>query len=149
MTSTTAARRRPEGRYDPPSRLAARLLAVLLTLLLLALVAAVGNLIYQGMSGDDVEARVLTFSTEGDDMRMQLEVTKPSGSRAYCVVRSRTRDGVEVGREVVVVDAVGTAEEQVRVTHVLSTTGRPATAEAGRCSASPISLPVPGVTPEP
>ena len=149
MTSPTAARRRPEGRYDPPSRLAARLLAVLLTVLLLALVAAVGNLIYRGTGGDDVEARVLTFSAQGDDMRMELEVSKPSGSRAYCVVRSRTREGVEVGREVVVVDDVGTPAEKVRVTHVLATTGRPATAEAGRCSASPISLPVPGVTPEP
>ena len=149
MTPPTATRRRPPDRYDPPSRLAARLLAVLLTVLLLALVAAVGNLIYRGTGGDDVDARVLTFSAQSDAMRMELEVTKPSGSRAYCVVRSRTREGVEVGRVVVVVDPVGTAEEKVRVTHVLATTGRPATAEAGRCSASPISLPVPGVTPEP
>ena len=149
MTPPAPARRRPEGRYDPPSRVAARLLAVLLTVLLLALVAAVGNLIYRNMGGDDVEARVLTFSAQGDDMRMELEVRKPSGSRAYCVVRSRTREGVEVGREVVVVDPVGTAEEEVRVVHVLATSGRPATAEVGRCSASPISLPVPGVTPEP
>ena len=149
MTTPAPARRRPEGRYDPPSRLAARSLAVLLTVLLLALVAAVGNLIYQGIGGDDVEARVLTFSAEGDDVRMRLEVTKPSGSRAYCVVRSRTRDGVEVGREVVVVDDEGTSAEKVRVDHVLRTSGRPATAEAGRCSASPITLPVPGVTPAP
>jgi hypothetical protein len=149
VTSPAPARRRPEGRYDPPSRLPARLLAVLLTLLLLSFVAAVGNLIYRSTGGEDVEARVLTFSAQGDDMRMELEVRKPAGSRAFCVVRSRTREGVEVGREVVVVDAVGTAEDTVRVTHVLATSGRPATAEAGRCSASPISLPVPGVTPEP
>ena len=145
MTSPSASRRRPEGRYDPPSRLAARLLAVLLTVLLIGLVAAVGNLIWSRAGGDDVEARVLRYSVsdDGDSVRLELEVSKPAGSPAYCVVRSRTREGVEVGRDVLEVDRTGTAEREVRLTHVLETTGRAATADVVGCRATPIPPPAP------
>lgn len=142
MTSPRTARRRPEGRYDPPSRTAARLLAVLLTVLLVALMAAIGNLIWSRASGDEVQARVTRYTVlDGDRVRLDLDVSKPAGSPAYCVIRSRTRDGVEVGRDVVEVDASGTPQERVRLTHVLETRGRPATADVVGCRATPIPVP--------
>ena len=143
MTSPRPTRRRPEGRYDPPSRTAARLLAVLLTVLLVALMAAIGNLIWTRAGGDDVEARVISYEVQdgGRQVEVDLEVTKPSGSRAYCVVRSRTRDGVEVGRAVLDVDPVGTPQDRLRLTHVLQTSGGAATADVVGCRASPIPPP--------
>ena len=143
MTSPTTTRRHPEGRYDPPSRVAARLLAVLLTVLLVALMAAIGNLIWSRAGGDDVEARVTRYAVldDGARVRLELEVSKPAGSPAYCVVRSRTRDGVEVGRAVLDVDPVGSAQETVRLTYVLETSGRAATADVVGCRATPIPEP--------
>lgn len=143
MTSPTSVRSRPDGRYDPPSRVAARLLAVLLTVLLVALMAAIGNLIWSRAGGSDVEARVTRYAVldDGDRVRLELEVSKPAGSPAYCVVRARTRDGVEVGRAVLDVDPAGTAQESVRLTHVLETTGRAATADVVGCRATPIPPP--------
>lgn len=139
MTSPTAARRRPEGRYDPPSRLVARGFAVLLSLLFLGLLAAVGDYLYDRYTTAQVQARVLGFSVLSDRaVRIDVEVLKPAGSPAYCILRSRGRDGAEVGREVVVVDDKGTPDRTVRLEHVLPTTARAVTGEAGRCSAEPI-----------
>jgi hypothetical protein len=146
VTVPHRARRRPEGRYDPPSRTPARLLAVLLSVLLIALVAAVAALLWDRYDADDVTARVIRFSVESDrEVRIDLEVTKPAGSPAYCLVRSRGLDGAEVGRDVAVVDAIGSAQERVRYEHVLSTSRRGVTGEVGRCSAVP--PPAPGVAP--
>ena len=144
MTSPNAARRLPEGRYDVPSRLVGRLFAVVLGVLFVALVAAIVLVLFQRYGGDRVQARVIDFQVLSDEaVRIDLEVFKPAGSTAYCLVRSRGADGSEVGRAVVVVDDVGSADRTVRVEHELATTARANTGEAGRCSASPIPAPTP------
>ena len=58
MTVPSAARRRPPGRYDPPPLLGQRLLAVLLTLLVLAVVAAVGAFVWERFGGEQVRGQV-------------------------------------------------------------------------------------------
>ena len=139
MTSPHAARRRPEGRYDEPSKVPARVLAVVLGALFVGLVAAVVLALYTRYTADGVRARVIGFEVESDRrVRIDLEVSKPEGARAYCIVRSRGADGAEVGREVAAVDVRGSDERVVRQEHVLTTTGRGVTGEVGRCSASPI-----------
>ena len=139
MTAPLSTRRRPEGRYDPPSRTGPRLLAVLLTVLLLALLAAAGDLIRSRYDAEEIRARVVGFSVLSDSsVRIDLVVDKPAGSSAYCLVRSRAEDGREVGRELATVDAAGGPERTVRHRHVLTTTARGVTGEVGRCSAEPI-----------
>ena len=139
MTSPTAARRRPEGRYDPPSKLPARILAVVLGALFLGLLAAVLFSLFDRYNGDQVRARVIDFQVLSDDrVRIDLEVAKRAGSPAYCIVRSRGADGAEVGREVVEVDPRGDDRRVLRVEHVLTTSARAVTGEVGRCSAVPI-----------
>ena len=139
MTSPTAARRRPEGRYDPPSRLPARILAVVLGALFLGLLAAVLFSLFNRYTGEQVRARVIDFQVLSDNrVRIDLEVAKRSGSEAYCIVRSRGADGAEVGREVVQVDTRGDDRRVLRVEHVLATRSRAVTGEVGRCSPVPI-----------
>ena len=139
MTSPYAARRRPPGRYDPPSVLGARLTAVALSVLLIALLAAIGTGLYARFRGEDVRARVIDFQVLSDRrVRVDVEVLKPKGSRAYCLVRSRGRDGSEVGREIVAFDTTGSAERVVRREHDLTTRARANTGEVGRCSATPV-----------
>jgi hypothetical protein len=127
---------------DDRSLLGQRLLAALLSVLFVGLLVAIAFYLYQRSTGDGVQARVIGFSVSSDStVSIDLEVLKPAGSQAYCVVRSRGADGAEVGREVVVVDAAGTPERVVRLEHVLRTRARAVTGEAGRCSASPIPPP--------
>ena len=124
------------------SLLGQRLLAVLLSVLFIGLLVALAFFLFQRYNGDGVQARVIGFSVRSDSaVSIDLEVLKPAGSEAYCVVRSRGADGAEVGREVVVVDAAGTPDRVVRLVHVLRTRARAVTGEAGRCSASPIPPP--------
>ena len=144
MTSPQPDRRRPAGRYDRPSLVGQRLLAVLLSVLFVGLLVAVAAALYTRVTGDGVSARVVGFSVLSDSaVRIDVEVVKPAGSTAYCILRSRGADGAEVGREVVVADAEGTPERSVRLQHVLRTTARAVTGEAGRCSASQIPPPSP------
>ncbi len=139
MTSPTAARRRPEGRYDGPSRLVGRVFAVVLSALFIGLLLAIGYFLFTRYTGDRVQARSVGYKVLSDRaVRVDIQVFKPAGSAAYCIVRSRGADGAEVGREVVVVDAEGTAKKVVRTQHVLTTSARAVTGEVGRCSAAPI-----------
>ena len=139
MTVPLAARRRPAGRYDEPSKLPARALAVLLSVLFVGLVVAVVQALYERYSTDQVRARVIGFEVESDSrVRVDLEVSKPEGARAYCIVRSRGADGAEVGREVAPVDVSGSDQRVVRKVYVLTTRARGVTGEVGRCSPEPI-----------
>ncbi len=140
MTVPSAARRRPPGRYDPPSLLGQRVLAVLLTALLLAVVAAVGAYVWDRFGGEQVRGQVRTFEVRSDrEVVMELEVAKTSGARAYCVIRARGADGLEVGRDIAVLDAEGTADQVARGAYVLATRARAVTAELAGCTADPIS----------
>ena len=143
MTSPTAARRRPEGRYDPPSQLVGRTFAVVLRVLFLGLLGSIAYFLYDRYGSDRVRARVIDFQVLSDtSVVIDVEVLKQEGGRAYCLVRSRGRSGAEVGRDVVVVDAVGTPKRVVRLEHELRTSERAVTGEVGRCTDVPIPSPV-------
>ena len=150
MTVPSAARRRPPGRYDPPPVLGQRVLAVLLTLLLLGVVAAVGSFVWDRFGGEQVRGQVRTFEVRSDsEVVMELEVAKTAGARAYCVIRARGADGLEVGRDIAVVDAEGTGARVARGTFVLRTSGRANTAELAGCTPEPISRGGPSPRPAP
>ena len=139
MTSPSTARRLPEGRYDGPSRLLGRVFAVVLGVLFAGLLVAIGFLLFDRLTEERVQARVIDFQVLSDDVvRIDLEVLKPEGATAYCIVRSRGLDGAEVGRAIVVVDDEGTADRTVRVEHDLRTTARANTGEEAGCSVAPI-----------
>ncbi len=136
MTSTAAPRRRPDGRYDEPSLVGQRVLAVLLGLLFVGLLAAVIFLLYDRfVSPQSVRGRVIGFDVQTDArVTIDVEVSKPAGSKAYCVIRARGADGAEVGRDVAVLDGVGTQEATARNEFPLTTTARAVTGELGQCT---------------
>ena len=140
MTVPSAARRRPPGRYDTPSLLGQRLLAVLLGVLFVAVLAAVGSYVWSRYGGDQVRGQVLRFDVVSDRaVEMEVEVAKTAGATAYCVIRARGEQGREVGRDVAVLDAVGTPDTVARGTFVLATARRASTAELAGCTAKRIS----------
>lgn len=140
MTAPSDARRRPPGRYDPPSPVAQRVVAVLLVLLVAAVVAAVASYAWSRYGGEQVRGQVTGFDIRSDRaVEMDVEVAKTAGAPAYCVIRARGRDGLEVGRDVAVLDAVGTPDRVVRGTFVLETSRRAITAELAGCTPERIS----------
>ena len=137
---SAAARRRPPGRYDPPSLFGQRVLAVLLALLFVGVLAAVASFIWTRYGGEQVRGQVVGFDIASDRaVEMDVEVSKTSGARAYCVIRARSADGREVGRDVAVLDAVGTDDRVARGSFVLRTTARAVTAELAGCTPDRIS----------
>jgi hypothetical protein len=142
LSVPSAARRRPPGRYDPPSLLGQRIMAVLLTALLLAVVAAVGAFVWDRFGGEQVRGQVRTFSIRSDtEVVLEIEAAKTPGARAYCVIRARGADGLEVGRDIAVLDAEGTSDEVARGTFTLATSRRAITAELAGCTPEPLSRP--------
>jgi hypothetical protein len=119
-----------------------------MTVLVLGLVAGVANTLWTRFGGERATAQVVDFQVLSDEVvRIDVQVTKPEGAAAYCLLRSRGADGAEVGREVVTLAAPGTAGTTVRREHELATRERAVTGEAGACSLEPV--PQPGVSPAP
>ena len=140
MTVPSTTRRRPAGRYDPPSLLGQRVLAVLMTVLLLALLAAGASFLWSRFGGEQVRGQVLSYEVVSDrEVSVEVEVSKTPGAKAYCVVRARDRAGLEVGRDVAVLDAEGTSSRTARGTFSLRTTATAVTGELAGCTATPIS----------
>ena len=140
MTSPTAARRRPPGRYDDPPLLGQRVLAVLLAVTVVVFAVALARFAYDRYGGEQVRGTVRTFEILSDSaLTMELDVAKTAGAKAYCVIRARGADGLEVGRDIAVVDAVGTQDERVRGTFRLATERRAVTAELFGCTPDVIS----------
>lgn len=139
MTTPTTSRRRPTGRYDEPSRLGARIVAVVLSVLFIGLLAAIVAALYPRLTGQSVQARVIDFQVRSDRVvTIDVEVVKEEGGAAYCLLRARGADGAEVGREVVVVAEPGTPGRTVRLEHDLATTARAVTGEEAGCLPTPI-----------
>ena len=139
-----SARRRPPGRYDEPSLLGQRVLAVLLTVLLLAVVAAVVAFVLDRVTGEQVRGQLRAFDVRSDsEVALEVDAAKTAGARAYCVVTALGRNGREVGRDVLVLDAVGTHDELVRRSFVLATTSRAVSVELAGCTPDVISRPSP------
>ena len=133
----------PQGpRYSARRQggLGQRLLAVLFTALVVALVAAVLQMLWSRYTAETVTGEVLGFTVTSDSsVDVRLRVNKKPGSRAYCIVRSREFSGAEVARDVVAVDAVGTPGRTARGEITLRTTARAVTGEVQGCSSEPIA----------
>ena len=141
MTVPHADRRRPDGRYDQPSLVGQRVLAVMLAVLFVALLLAVFAALYgRFVGGEDVRGRVISFDVQSDGLVvLDVEVSKAAGGKAYCVLRARGENGAEIGRDVAVLDAVGTQAPVVRGTFPLATTARAVTGELAQCTDRPIT----------
>ena len=141
-------RRRPPGRYDEPGQGGGRLTAVVMAVLVLALVAAVANTLWSRFGGERATAQVVDFQVLSDSVvRIDVQVTKPDGAAAYCLLRARGADGAEVGREIVALATPGTSGRTVRREHELATRERAVTGEAVACSLEPVTGPGVGPTP--
>ena len=141
MTSPSAPRRRPRGRYDEPSLTGQRILAVILGVMFVGLLLAVLFAFYSRFVGQtDVRARVISFTVTSDaQVLIDVEASKSAGGLAYCVIRARGADGAEVGRDVAVLDSVGSADRVVRGEFPLATTARAVTGELGQCRSEPLT----------
>ena len=141
MTVPHAARRRPDGRYDEPSLVGQRVLAVVLGLLFIGLLAAVFAALYGRFVGaEDVRGRVISFDVQSDALVvLDVEASKAAGGKAYCVIRARGQNGAEVGRDVAALDPAGSPEKVVRGEFRLATTSRAVTGELAQCTDLPIT----------
>ena len=144
------ARRRPPGRYDEPGRLGGRLTAVVLATLVVALVGTVVSTLWSRFGSERATVQVIDFQVLSERaVRIDVQVTKPEGAAAYCLLRARGADGAEVGREIVQVAEPGTAGRSVRSEHELATRDEAVTGEAVACSLTPVPTPAPTPAPTP
>jgi hypothetical protein len=125
----------PPGRYgrrraERPRRTWA---VALLVAAVLAVTTMVAVRLYQMYGDPAYDADVITY-TEATETQLVVtfRVTVPAGGAADCVLRARARDGAEVGRAEVRVDA---APGQTRVTtsHRLATSRQAFVGEVLRC----------------
>jgi len=143
-------RRRPPGRYDEPSRPAARALAVLLSLLFLALLAAIAMALYNRYDTQRLALQERGFVVESDrSVRVDFAVSPPAGETAWCIVRARNAAGVEVGAQFVPVRQPAPSQEPVQVSSTLATRERAVTGEVPRCVLAPPPEGAPTAQPDP
>ncbi|MGW4442612.1 DUF4307 domain-containing protein [Streptomyces sp. NPDC004682] len=95
----TASAGLPQGRYGRSSdERADRTLKVVGAVLGALVLALVGYFAYHYVAQNEISAQVITFKSEGDAVKVHLEVHKDAGADGYCTVRSQSADGAEVGR---------------------------------------------------
>ncbi|MBY6677775.1 MULTISPECIES: DUF4307 domain-containing protein [unclassified Rhodococcus (in: high G+C Gram-positive bacteria)] len=125
----------PEGRYPTSRGIApSRVLAVALTLLVIALGVAVAYLGYTKFTTPDVDGTMVSFDIVGEDrVDVRLNVTRDDPSQpAVCIIRSRSRDGTETGRREVLIPASENGTEDVR--SFVITSAAPGLADLYGCS---------------
>jgi hypothetical protein len=137
-TTPTGAPVFPPGRYG--RRRAARRrrpwVAALLVVAVLAALGLVSARLYRMYGDPNYQAEVITYTEITDaQVVVDFQVTVPAGGSAICVVRARSQDGAEVGRQEVAVTAPA-GEKHVTVRHRLATSGRPLLGEVLRCRAA-------------
>ena len=140
--SRPPARRRPPGRYDEPSLVGQRILAVLLAGAFAALMVSIVLAFYTRFANDDLRLQEIGFSVLSDTaVRVDFAVVYTSadvrGAPAFCTVRARDRFGSETGRELVEVGPPPAGSDRVVLSHVLATTARAVTGEVDGCSLQP------------
>ena len=133
------ARRRPPGRYDEPSLVGQRILAVLLAGMFVALVISIVLAFYSRFGREEVRVQEIGFSVLSDtqvrvDFAVSFAADEPAQDRAYCTVRSRDAVGREIGRQLV---EVARTSDRTVVAHVLATSRRAVTGEVDGCSLQP------------
>ena len=135
VTAPTSARRRPPGRYDEPSKLAARALAVVLSVLFVGLLVAIGLLLLDRYGTARIALQERGFEVLSDDaVRVDFTATPPAGETVHCLVRARRADGREVGARFIPVRSPSGRSDPVEVSHTLDTTDRAVTGEVPRCT---------------
>ncbi|MEU5938291.1 DUF4307 domain-containing protein [Micromonospora sp. NPDC047548] len=125
----------PPGRYGR-RREPGRRRPLLVWLLLAALVAGLGLVaaqLYARYGDPAYDAQVITYTDITDSgVSVDFRVTLPEGGSAVCLLRARSHDGAEVGRDEVAV-SVGPGERHTTVQHRIATTARPFIGEVIRC----------------
>jgi hypothetical protein len=130
-------RRRPPGRYDAPSRVASRSLAVALGVLFLAFMLVLAWTLYQRFGTEQVQLRERGYDVVSDELVLvDFDVTPPPDGTAWCLVRARNAAGEEIGREFVPVAPLESGRS-VRVQHALRTRDLAVTGEVPRCRPVP------------
>jgi len=137
-TTGTGAPVFPPGRYGrrrEPRRRRPWLVALLVAVVV-AIGAALSVRLYQQYGDPAYDAQVLSYTDITDSQVMiEFRVTVPAGGEAICVVRARSRDGAEVGKVEVRVDAPP-GETRPVTRYLLATTARPINGEVVRCRAA-------------
>ncbi|MFC0527986.1 DUF4307 domain-containing protein [Phytohabitans kaempferiae] len=128
----------PPGRYG--RRREQRRRRPWLVALLLAVVVAAGAALsvrlYRQYGDPAYDGQVLSYTDITDtQVVVEFRVTVPEGGEAICVIRARSRDGAEVGKAEVHVDAPP-GESHPVMTYRLVTTARPINGELVRCRAA-------------
>lgn len=92
----------------------------------------------------DARGTVLAFRVLNEtSVRVTVAVDRDPQRDAVCLVRARGMTGAEVGHDEVRIPAEPGGDKRVRLSHVLTTTSRPMTGEAGRCLAVAPGAPLP------
>lgn len=128
----------PPGRYGhrrEPRRRRPWLVALLLVLVVAA-GAVLALRLYRQYGDPTYDAQVVRYTDITDtQVVVEFRVTVPAGGEAICVVRARSRDGAEVGKVEVRVDAAP-GETRPVTKYRLVTTARPINGEVVRCRAA-------------
>jgi hypothetical protein len=134
-TTTPTATMFPPGRYGrrrAPRRNRPWLVALLATVAVLAGMIVTVRL-YTLYGDPTYDPKVITYTeATTDGILIDFSVTVPPGGSATCLVRARSRDGAEVGRDQVTVHAEP-GERQIRTRYRLATDGQAFLGEVTRC----------------
>jgi hypothetical protein len=108
--------------------------------LLVAVIAVAMGLVaarmYQQYGDPAYDAEVITYTGITDSqIVVDFRVTVPAGGSAICLLRARSRDGAEVGREEVRVSAAP-GETRPTARHRLATSARPLVGDVLNCRAA-------------
>ncbi|MGI9164144.1 MAG: DUF4307 domain-containing protein [Mycobacterium sp.] len=118
MTEPSAGATPPESRYGraPMPAATRRRLAMWLTVLVVVAGVGVALVGYQRFVDVDVEGKTATFEVLDDhSVAITITVTRKDPSRpVVCIVRSKSKDGVETGRREILVPATDAKTVQVR-----------------------------------
>ncbi|MER7166521.1 DUF4307 domain-containing protein [Micromonospora sp. NPDC000207] len=127
----------PSGRYgrrrDPRRGRGRPLLIGLAVAVVVAGLTLVSIQQYRMYGDPTYDAEVITYTEITDDqILVDFRVTVPEGGSAICTLRARDKDGFEVAREQVTVNAPP-GEQHLTARHRLTTTSRPFIGEVMRC----------------